>query len=239
MSVLTLVRHGQASYLADDYDRLSPLGEVQARKLGEYWLRHNVGFDVAIHGPRERHVRTGAIIAGQFREAGRAWPEPAILEEFDEYPAMEVMKAFLPVLAARHEQMRLAAEAFQRADGGPERIHMADRLLQEVTLRWVNGEIGSPEIESWEAFCERVRRGVGKVRALAPKSSRVVVFTSGGPMAASTRMALELSYRATLELTWSPRNGSYAEFLFSGERFSLSSFNCHPHLDEPSLLTYR
>ena len=36
MARLTVVRHGQASYLAKNYDELSPLGRRQARLLGEY-----------------------------------------------------------------------------------------------------------------------------------------------------------------------------------------------------------
>jgi hypothetical protein len=38
---------------------------------------------------------------------------------------------------------------------------------------------------------------------------------------------------------WMSRNCSYSEFLFSGERFTLSAFNAFPHLDDPALLTYR
>ena len=35
MSAIHLIRHGQASFGADDYDLLSALGERQARLLGE------------------------------------------------------------------------------------------------------------------------------------------------------------------------------------------------------------
>ena len=66
-----------------------------------------------------------------------------------------------------------------------------------------------------------------------------VIFSSGGVMAATIRIALDLSPQRTLELSWTPRNGAYAEFLFSGERFSLNAFNAYPHLDSPDLLTWR
>jgi hypothetical protein len=56
---------------------------------------------------------------------------------------------------------------------------------------------------------------------------------------ASVGEALDLAPQKTLEVSWTSRNASYTEFLFSGERFSLSSFNNHPHLEEPELLTYR
>ena len=239
MSVLLLIRHGQARYLEPNYDRLSPLGEEQARRLGDYWQRHGAAFDAVYCGPRERHARSSEIAGGVLRAAGRHWPEPVVLAEFDEYPAMEVLNAFLPVLRERHEHVHTLAGAFARADGGPERVQAADRLLREVSQRWVAGEVGSPEIESWDAFCARVGRGLDRVRRDAPKSTRVAVFTSGGPLAAAARLALGLTARATLDLTWSPRNTAWAEFLFSGDRFSLQSFNCHPHLEDPALWTYR
>ncbi len=34
MGTLYLVRHGQASFGSDDYDRLSPLGQRQSQRLG-------------------------------------------------------------------------------------------------------------------------------------------------------------------------------------------------------------
>jgi hypothetical protein len=35
------------------------------------------------------------------------------------------------------------------------------------------------------------------------------------------------------------RNCSLTEFVFSGERISLDSFNAIPHLDDPALRTFR
>jgi hypothetical protein len=51
--------------------------------------------------------------------------------------------------------------------------------------------------------------------------------------------ALNLSPQDTLRVTWMSRNCSYSEFIFSGARFTLSAFNAFPHLDDPSMLTYR
>jgi len=53
------------------------------------------------------------------------------------------------------------------------------------------------------------------------------------------RRALHLSAEDALQLTWMSRNASFTGFLASGERFTLSTFNAHPHLDGDSLLTYR
>ena len=63
MSTLHLVRHGQASFGADDYDRLSELGWRQSRRLGEYWKGKGQQFDQVIMGTLRRHEETWRGIA--------------------------------------------------------------------------------------------------------------------------------------------------------------------------------
>ena len=63
MSTLHLVRHGQASFGADDYDRLSELGWRQSRRLGEYWKGKGQQFDQIIMGTLRRHDETWRGIA--------------------------------------------------------------------------------------------------------------------------------------------------------------------------------
>jgi broad specificity phosphatase PhoE len=239
MSALWVVRHGQASFLAENYDKLSPLGERQAQLLGEHWLREGVTFDQVYSGPAERQIRTGEIVGDLYRQAGKDWPETAIDLDLDEFPAEPVVKRFLPALMARHSHLAAAVAEFQAATEIRPKQRLFDKVLREVSQRWLDGEVGAPDIPSWQDFCHRVEAAITRVRTAAPKSARVAVFTSGGPTAATARLALQLTYAATLELTWSPRNASYSEFLFSQDRFSLSTFNETPHLADPALLTYR
>jgi broad specificity phosphatase PhoE len=248
MALLTLVRHGQASFLESKYDKLSERGERQARILGEYWLETGATFDQVYYGPACRHLRTGEIVAEVYRRADATWPEPVTLPELDEYPGIEVMRTFLPGLMERYEDIRaLEAEFRQNARHGvageagdrSAAFRIYDKLFQRITRMWVDEELDSPEVESWQNFCERVDRGVAAIREGALKNGRMVVFTSGGVIAATVRKALDLSPQRTLELSWTSRNASYTEFLFSAERFSLSSFNNHPHLEDEELWTYR
>ncbi|HLJ47995.1 MAG TPA: histidine phosphatase family protein [Bryobacteraceae bacterium] len=236
MGSLTLVRHGQASFLQPNYDKLSRLGEEQARKLGEYWLKTGVRFDHSFHGPAHRQVHTGDIVAQTYREAGESWPDSSCIPELDEYPGIEVVRAFLPELIDKHEDMRLLDEEFRTAADRSVAARAFEKMFQRVTRLWVAGELDSPDVETWQSFCERVEVGIERARSVG---GRVAVFTSGGVIAATVRIALDLSPQRTLELSWAPRNASYAEFLFSPERFSLSSFNVYPHLDTPDLLTWR
>ena len=50
MGTLYLVRHGQASFGADDYDQLSELGHRQSVRLGEYFAERDIRFDGLIAG---------------------------------------------------------------------------------------------------------------------------------------------------------------------------------------------
>src|SRR5260370_24915067 len=84
MSHLFLVRHGQASFLQPDYDRLSTKGEEQSRLLGGYLSKHRVSFDAVYSGPRSRQKDTARIFGEEYRRARGAWPVPQILNHFDE-----------------------------------------------------------------------------------------------------------------------------------------------------------
>src|SRR6218665_2955945 len=63
MGILYLGRHGQASLGAADYDQLSPRGQAQALRLGEYWRAQGQTFDAVITGTLRRHRQTLAGIA--------------------------------------------------------------------------------------------------------------------------------------------------------------------------------
>jgi broad specificity phosphatase PhoE len=239
MAVLTLVRHGQASYMEEDYDRLSPLGETQARKLGEFWTRHRLEFHHVYCGPARRHARTCEIAGNVVREGGLPFPEPEIIREVDELDAGRVMHVFLPILMERDPEVRRLYEAFSAAGGSPEAGRLLQTLFERVAAHWCEGEIPVSEMESWQQFRERIAGAVARIRAATRKSANAVVFTSAGPIAATLSMVFDLPPRKAIELIWTSRNCSYSEFLFTGERFSLSSYNSFPHLDSRDLLTYR
>jgi broad specificity phosphatase PhoE len=239
MSRVILVRHGQASFLEPNYDQLCATGEVQARLLGEYWARRGIVFNRAWSGPRTRQIETGRIVAEAYRRIGREFPELQVVNEFDEYASETVLKLGLPQLMDRSEQVRDLQRAFKDSKDSDEQRRNFQKLFEVVIGKWVRGELVIAGVECWEDFCSRVGRGLAKaVNGLAP-ASEVVVFTSGGPIGVAMRRALSLSHSDTLQLTWMSRNASFSEFLGSGERFTLSTFNAHPHLDDDSLLTYR
>lgn len=239
MSTLYVIRHGQASFLEQNYDKLSALGETQARMLGEYWAKRRVIFDRILSGPRTRQMETARITGEACKAGGLPWPAVEVVPEFDEYHGEAVLDTVLPGLTEHDPQIRDLQNVFLKSSTPAEKHRAFQRLFEIVIGRWVAGEIRAENIESWADFSARVNRGLSQIAASSGKGQQVAVFTSGGPIGITMQFALHLSAADTLRVAWMVRNGAYNEFLFSGERFTLSSFNAFPHLDGASLLTYR
>jgi broad specificity phosphatase PhoE len=183
MSVVYLVRHAQASFLGQNYDNLSDLGKAQARLLGEYWVRHTIVFDRAFTGPCVRHKDTLSIATDACRKAGNPFPEPRVLQEFDEYEGEAVLKRSLPGLLETDKNIRDLHSAFQSRSSSAERRATFQRLFEAVIGKWVRGEICPPGSETWLEFCARVNSGLTKFLCVGNSGERVAIVTSGGPIA--------------------------------------------------------
>ena len=240
MSTLTLVRHAQASFLSDNYDELSPLGEEQAERLGEFWAMQEVRFDRAYTGPGRRHRDTAQTIARVFARRGQPFPEVHLLHDLDEfnidtvlYSKPETVVDMHPGLAPAYEQLIAAQDDVQA------RRRAFQHFFEGVAALWVEGKLEVPGVEDWSDFARRVRRAIAAMTSGSPSGHRVVAFTSGGPIAVAVQHALHLTPHHTLQLVWALRNASLTEFLYTKDRYSLSIFNGAPHFRDTRMLTYR
>ena len=236
MSSLFLVRHGQASFMSDNYDQLSPLGETQARILGNHWAALGMRFDRVYVGPRQRHRQTHAAIAAVYQTQQLYLPSPEPLPELDEHQGVEVMEHVLPALAKRDPIIK-ASVGVSGMDG------MADyqtnfKIFKRVMKLWTRDELEADGFQSWAAFKDQVQRGIKNIIAENSSGKTIVAFTSTGPIAVAMGYALNLADEQILDLSWAVWNAAYTEFKFSGKRFSLSTFNAASHLQKPELLTY-
>ena len=233
MSVLTLIRHGQAAAFQKQSDRLTETGEQQAHRLAAFWLRNGVRFDEVYTGTLERQTRTERIVAAGFEEAGAPWPSPVAIEGFNEYDAPGVLRVVVPVLTARDPSLAALVREFERT-----RENRAfQRMFEVAMLEWARGYV-EEGVEPWPAFRGRVLKALQRVM-VAGGSRRVAVFTSGGPIGLAVQTAMKAPAAQFLDVHWRLRNCSLTEFVFSGDRFTLDSFNTVPHLDDTSLWTYR
>jgi broad specificity phosphatase PhoE len=237
MSMLTLVRHGQASFFAADYDQLSPVGEVQSRHLGDYFVRIGDTFDEVYVGPRRRQRRTAELVGEQVRRAGRSWPEPVMLPDLDEYDLAGLINRLAPDLATRDQVFAALAEALRRGSE-PERLRNFQKMFETLMGHWQSAEV-LDGVETWPAFRDRVQQAVARMTGPSGRGRKVVAFTSGGFIGTAVALTLAAPDRAALELNWRMRNGSLTRFVFSPGRLTLDDFNAVPHLSEPALWTYR
>lgn len=233
MSTLTLVRHGQAVPFQREGAVLSPAGEAQAAMLAQFWLRHLVRFDEVYTGALVRQTQTAQVVAKCFRDAGRPWPEMRRDPSWNEYDAPGVLERMVPADPVLADM----AAAFERARGSPDERRAFQRMFAAAMGRWLEGT-ETPGVEPWTAFRDRVTAAIQRIMA-GPPGRRVAVFTSGGPIGFATHHAMKAAPPAFLEINWRVRNTSLTEFVFDRDRFTLDSFNCIPHLDNPDLHTHR
>lgn len=227
-----MIRHGQASFLADDYDVLSERGIEQSSLLGDHVVAHGLKLDAIYTGPRKRQVDTAAHMIDRARIGGTELPDAQRLDAFDEYPFEALMKRALPKLL---EDPELAA----LWNGTGDRRHSMSVFIEKVTAKWSAGEIDvGDEIESFEHFHGRVTAGLDEVMQREGRGKSVAVVTSGGPISQSVKRALNLDQERTWKASWVIRNASISEFMYRDDSFSLVSFNATPHLSG-TLLTFR
>jgi broad specificity phosphatase PhoE len=243
VSTLLLIRHGQASYGAADYDHLSPLGKRQAAVLGSFVARAGHRIDAVYAGPLRRQVDTAEELRRAAGDAGLALPPVGVIDELAEYPAFQLLYKLLPRFAA--DDPDLAPLARGTADG---RHELLDRAFGHVMGAWHRGEISAADhdgLETFEGFVDRVKRGLDAVMRAHGGGQQVAVVTSGGPISVAVKIALGLTPEATMNLGRAIRNASVTEvrwrskgFTWAPGDFSLYGFNHVHHLSD-DLVTYR
>lgn len=216
MAMVLLVRHGQAAFGSDHYDRLSEQGRQQARWLGEHLAAMGVSPVRAVAGTLERQRDTAAEILSAMGLAGRvALREDAGLDEYD-------------------------GESLYRAHTGGadyldhQRRDFRDywRTFREAMRRWSDDTLeGVPE--SWSQFGTRVRGAVDLMSADAAREDTVLVVSSGGAIGRLIADIMNAPPAAAIELNLQFRNTGMCELIAGRGTLRLLSYNAIPHLDRP------
>ncbi len=239
MSELILVRHGQASFFEDHYDRLSERGEEQAWCLGRYWVERGLRPDAVYVGPRSRHVGTAEAAGQELQAAGLPWPQPINLPELDEHGAVDALVAAKEQLAERFPDLAALGLAFKTQQDPAARTQAYGRLFDAAMRLWVDGSLDDlPGMEPWSAFQQRVCAALDQLTSHPAGGRTLVAFTSGGPCAVAVQHALGCNDQTAVTLASRVRNTALVRFAFSGDRFSLDAFNATPHLRDPELETF-
>jgi broad specificity phosphatase PhoE len=235
MGVVLLVRHGQASFGADDYDVLSETGWEQSRLLGAWLAERKVTPDALLRGDMRRHRETaeGMIAGGGWAadiEVDPGWNE---FDHLGVVAALQRSGADLADLAGDRQPDRdLDRRGFQR-------------VFEVAITRWTGGEHDGEYPESYAAFVARVRTALDRACAAAGPGGTVVVVSSGGPIAAACAALVDPTGEdpAVVARLWArfntvTVNSSVTRVVVGSTGARLLTFNEHPHL-EGETLTYR
>lgn len=213
MGSIHLVRHGQASWQSDDYDKLSDLGHRQADALGLSWEAAQFEWTHAVAGSMRRHDET-AISAMEGADFGDGHD---VDERWNEYD-------------------HLALTGFVDAASRPADAREFQKLLNVSLDRWIGGD--TTQGESFAEFADRVRGAFDEAREHAGSGQSVVVFTSGGPIALATSYALAGDASLFQRLNNVVINASVTTFIVGSSGTNLLSFNEHTHLPK-DMVTFR
>ena len=217
MSELFLVRHAQASYGTDDYDRLSDLGHRQARWLGEHFRQRELAFDRVVCGSMVRHHETAyGILRGMGRESAAFDTDPA----WDEFDFQAIVAAYLE----EHEE-ELPAPGASKAT--------FSRILRAALLAWAENRLRAALPERWDHFDARVRAGLGDLTSDAGDGCKILLVSSGGAISTALRHVLEAPAATMVRMNLQLRNSSISHLFFNSRDIHFSGFNHAPHLDRP------
>jgi broad specificity phosphatase PhoE len=214
MPLLAIVRHGQASFGTDDYDRLSGLGRRQAEATATALSAAGIDVSRIISGTLRRQRDTAAAIAGAYGL------NPTEDERWNEYDADPVL-----------EHHSSSAQRLEHPDS-PEALPTSPRefqaLLEQALEEWVRAGAASPTPETWPAFNDRVRAALQAAGTSGSGTS--VVVSSGGVIGAISVGLLGVDPVSFPRLNRVTINCGITRVIFGSAGTTLVSFNEQGHL---------
>jgi broad specificity phosphatase PhoE len=227
MGLVLLVRHGQASFGADDYDVLSETGVEQGRILGRALAEQGISPSRVVHGAMKRQADSATAMV----EAGGWEVRPELDVGWNEFD-------HLAVVARRIDELEQHGELIE------ERLRDRrgfQRVFEEATVRWSGGAHDDEYAEPWPAFLTRTRDALD--RACAHDGTTVVV-SSGGPIASACAALVDpLAPPEEVSRLWHAfntvtANASVTRVIEGSTGRRLLTLNEHAHLPR-ELVTYR
>lgn len=232
MGSIYLIRHGQASLGAANYDVLSPLGAQQSQILGSHLRNSDIRFDRACSGLMQRQLDTARHALDSMQQPLTVEQDPA----WNEYPADAVVRSYLPRLLESHPQAQHYLE-----NAGQHRKEF-QKIFSQLVSWWIDDRQPPSGCPSWSDYAEGVGEGLQRLQQQAGSGDNIAIFTSGGTITAAVQLITKMPPASAFELNWQIVNTSVTRLQFNRNRISLAGFNCRAHLDlhpDPAVVTYR
>ena len=206
MTEIYFVRHGQASFGAENYDKLSTIGHKQSELLGLHLKRTSLKFDKVICGKMRRHQETLAEITKNLK-----FNKIIFDDRLNELNYQSLENAY----HAKYNTLPPMISADFRD------------FHQNLISAWASKKLEDLE-ESYLDFNNRVNSAVDDH---TKNVKRLLVISSGGPTSVLVTRALGLNYAGTADILNFTLNSSYSVFSKLINAFTLLQYNCTPHLD--------
>lgn len=220
MSMLYLIRHGQASAGTHDYDRLSPTGERQASLLGQWWSEQGFTPDATFHGTLVRQRNTAHLAMAALDTEHQSTEHAGL----NEYNHRVIDSLFGPTMESTSSES------------------MTFEQYSDTMTRWRDSDPATQaqQSEAWSEFSQRGWSSVESLLRASGEAQHLAFFTSGGVIATLLATVLKLDFAHTIDAIWRIRNASITTLHFDGEQARLVDYNTVPHLQaqrDPSLIT--
>ena len=235
MASIYLIRHGQASFGAENYDQLSALGQRQADVTGQYLQTIGLSIDAAYSGSLSRQLETAHRVMAGLDFQGKIETD----ERFNEINNDEQVKALLPKLTAQDEALADIASRGMKSSKDYQKI------IAAVFNAWVDPDCEASDITPWSSYRDGVRDAIANIIRSVGSGKNTAVFTSGGTIATAVGLVTGVGHAGFYQFYEPVMNCSITRFIYSGSRISLSNFNDIAHLEllgaqlSESLVTYR
>jgi broad specificity phosphatase PhoE len=219
MPVVHLIRHGQASFGAADYDVLSDVGHQQAKLLADALVRRGIRPDRMVAGSLRRQRDTATTCA-----ATAAWDLPLELDpRLNEY-----------------DHVALLRRQVDPPGFGPAAGRAVQEALDSGLLDWVrsgHADADGRTFSQWRDDAVAAQRDfIGSLG----RGGTGLIFTSGGVLGAICADLLGLGAEGFVALNRVTVNTGITKIVSGRGGTSLISYNDHGHLEGgPDLLTYR
>jgi broad specificity phosphatase PhoE len=215
MATIYVVRHGQASFGAENYDQLSELGYRQAGVVGDYFRDHGIHFDAVYSGDLSRQRETARLaIASQPNVVPHH-----IDARFNEIQNDEQLKCLLPEVIQNNPAVKALV------DKGLSSSKDYQKVIDAVFNHWVSPACNDTRIQSWAEYSGDVRQAMLDVMQSQGGGKTIGIFTSGGTLATMVAQVLGLSGEQTYQLYEPIFNCSVTQLFYNGAKVSLSYFN--------------
>lgn len=231
MGVIYLARHAQASFGADDYDRLSPLGERQAKLLGTVLRERGIIPEIVVTGSLRRQRESARLLM----VAGGYGAVPVEVDDgYNEYDHEALLDR--PEYADRLARVRASAEG--------ERPDLYQALLDDSTESWIERSEQPPDghdPETFRAFRCRVTATLEGTASHLSRGGSAVVVTSGGVIAILATVLTDAPTSSWMKLMPVIVNTGISKIITGRRGVSLVSLNEHAHLEgaHADLFSYR